>query len=144
MADPDDVPTSIRIPRELMDRVDAVAVRLVDSPAVAAVTGGRVTRSAVIRRALELGVNALEAHVSAPPNLSGVLDELDVLRTRVEALSTASALFAPLEPPRRSSLEPCNVIRPSVHGYCQCGHALAAHIAVYDANGELVPIHGGS
>jgi hypothetical protein len=73
---------------------------------------------------------------ATPPDLSGVLAELDALRARVEALTV------PAPPPKRASLDPCNVIRPAAEhpGYCRCGHALAAHVAVYGAGGELVQL----
>ena len=98
-----------------------------------------MSRSGVIRAALEIGLDTLEARVTAtvsPPDLSGVLAELDALRARVEVLSL------PALPPRLASLDPCNVIRPAAEhpGYCRCGHALAAHVAVYGPDGVLVDL----
>lgn len=79
----DDVTTTIRSPRALMDRLDVLARR----------NGGMRTQSDVIRWALTRGVETLEAELQVSPplpvvsDLSSVLAELDALRARVAALS---------------------------------------------------------
>jgi hypothetical protein len=136
VTDDPDVSTSIRLPGSLLTRADALAA-LLPVP-----TGGKLTRSGVIRAALERGLSGLEADAAratstaTPPDLSGVLAELDALRARVEALTV------PAPPPKRAGLDPCNVIRPAAEhpGYCRCGHPVAAHVAVYGADGVLVDL----
>lgn len=86
-----DVPTSLRLPADLSARVDALAERLAADPRLAAAVGGRVSRSAVLRLALERGIAALEAD-TAPPSARAPLDvagELAELRARVDALADA-------------------------------------------------------
>lgn len=84
MTDDPDVSTSIRLPGSLLTRADALAAVLPGPP------GSKLTRSGVIRAALERGLSGLEADASSsPPYLSGVLAELDALRARVEALTAA-------------------------------------------------------
>lgn len=82
----DDVTTTIRAPRTLMDRLDVLARK----------NGGMRTQSDVIRWALTRGVEALEIEMQVPPpapgasDLPSVLAELDALRARVAALSGPS------------------------------------------------------
>lgn len=136
VTDDPDVSTSIRLPGSLLTRADALAAVL-PSP-----VGVRLNRSGVLRAALERGLSGLEADAAraapgaTPPDLSGVLAELDALRARVEVLT------APAPPPKRAGLDPCNVIRPAAEhpGYCRCGHPVAAHVAVYGADGVLVDL----
>jgi len=84
-----DVSTSLRLPGSLLTRADALAAVL-PSP-----VGVRLNRSGVLRAALERGLSGLEADAAratstaTPPDLSGVLAELDALRARVEALTAA-------------------------------------------------------
>lgn len=82
-----DVSTSLRLPGSLLSRADALAAVLPGPP------GSKLTRSGVIRAALERGLTALEAEATpspSPPDLSAVLTELDALRARVvAALETA-------------------------------------------------------
>lgn len=60
----DDVPTSLRVPRSLLDRADALREPLSSDPTVVALAGPRgVSRSIVLRLAVERGIAALEADV---------------------------------------------------------------------------------
>lgn len=91
VSDADDVPTSLRLPRALVARLDALAARLGADPTLAAAFGGRVSRSAVLRAALDRGVSALEADArpggaGGPVDAAAVLAELDALRVKVAAL----------------------------------------------------------
>lgn len=73
----DDVTTTIRAPRALMDRLDILA-RL---------NGGMRTQSDTIRWALTRGVEALEAELNAPvPRRSELAQELAHLRARLDDL----------------------------------------------------------
>jgi len=88
VSDPD-VSTTLRLPAALLARADELAARIPAPP------GGRVSRSNVLRAALDRGLSGLEADAAratstaTPPDLSGVLAELDALRARVEALTAA-------------------------------------------------------
>jgi predicted DNA-binding protein len=78
-----DVGTSIRLPRDLLDRADRLAARRAE------LLGERASRSAVLRLALERGVAALEreaADLASPAARASILAELDALRERVAAL----------------------------------------------------------
>ncbi len=79
-SDPD-VSTSLRLPGSLLARADVLAGLLPGSP------GSRLTRSGVIRAALDRGLAALEAEApgsrSPAPDLAGLAAELDALRARV-------------------------------------------------------------
>ena len=55
----DEVPTSVRLPREFVKRLDALAPRLEKVPTFAAL--GPLTRSKVLRLALAHGMEVLEA-----------------------------------------------------------------------------------
>jgi hypothetical protein len=69
-------PTTLRLPRALLDRAEAVAAALPAHP----------SRSAVLRRAVEMGIAALEAEATAaalPPDLAS---DVAALRRRVERL----------------------------------------------------------
>lgn len=85
-----DVPTSLRLSADLSARVDALAERLAADPRLAAAVGGRVSRSAVLRLALERGIAALEAD-AAPPAAApvDVAAELAALRARLDDLAAA-------------------------------------------------------
>lgn len=131
----DDAATTLRLPAVLLARADNLTARL---PAPA---GGKLSRSNVLRAALDRGLTDLEVEVTrptSPPDLAALAAEVDALRLRIEALST------PAPAPNRASLEPCNVIRPAAGhaGYCRCGHAMTEHVAVYGAAGELVQLRG--
>jgi predicted DNA-binding protein len=83
-SDDADVATSIRLPRELLARADAVAERR------AARLGERASRSAVLRLALERGIGVLEreaAALDASSSKAAMLAELEALRVRVAALA---------------------------------------------------------
>lgn len=56
-----EVPTSVRLPDELIARLDALGATMSARPEVAALAGGTVSRSAVLRLAVLRGVEALEA-----------------------------------------------------------------------------------
>ena len=87
VTDDPDVSTSIRLPGSLLTRADALAGMLPGPP------GSKLTRSGVIRAALDRGLAALEADAAratspaTPPDLSGVLAELDALRAKVAAMA---------------------------------------------------------
>ena len=55
----DEVPTSVRLPREFVKRLDALVPRLEQVPTFAAL--GPLTRSKVLRLALARGIEVLEA-----------------------------------------------------------------------------------
>jgi len=136
VSDPD-VSTTLRLPAALLARADELAARIPAPP------GGRVSRSNVLRAALDRGLSGLEADAArarVPPDLAGLAVELDALRARLAVALTVE----PAPPPKRASLDPCNVIRPAAEhpGYCRCGHALAAHVAVYGPGGVLVQLRG--
>jgi hypothetical protein len=61
MTEEQDIPTSMRLPRHLLARADALAPLLEGHPAFASRVSSRVSRSAVLRAALERGLDALEA-----------------------------------------------------------------------------------
>jgi ubiquinone biosynthesis protein UbiJ len=88
----DEVPTSLRAPRALLTRAEALAEELSRYTGSAA----KVSRSAVLRRALELGIAALEAEVSEQPegpagdDLAGLRARLDGLSARVARLEAAA------------------------------------------------------
>jgi hypothetical protein len=54
----DEVPTSVRLPREFLTRLDALVPKLEKVPTVAAL--GPLTRSKVLRLALARGIEVLE------------------------------------------------------------------------------------
>lgn len=54
-----EVPTSVRLPRDIVKRLDALVPRLQRVPAIAAL--GTLTRSKALRLALVRGVETLEA-----------------------------------------------------------------------------------
>lgn len=132
-----DVSTTLRLPSSLLVRADTLAGLLPAPP------GGRVSRSGVLRAALERGLTGLEVDTrraaAPPPDLLTLATELESLRSRL------AVALAVEPPPKRANLEPCNVIRPSAEhpGYCRCGHAMIEHVAVYGADGELVQLRGG-
>lgn len=89
MDDDEALGTSIRLPRDLLARADALA------DARNARTGERASRSAVLRLALERGIAALEreaAELARPPTKAAILAELAALRARVEALGAAEGV----------------------------------------------------
>lgn len=85
VSDPADVSTTLRLPAALLARADELAARLTPPP------GGRVSRSNVLRAALERGLSAMETDagpvdggsVATAPDLRGLLAELDALRAKV-------------------------------------------------------------
>lgn len=82
--DSDEIPTSIRLPRRLLDVADTLAARRAER------TGERASRSAVLRVALERGIAALEreaADLDAPTTKAAILAELETLRERVAAMA---------------------------------------------------------
>ena len=87
VSDAADVSTTLRLPAAVLARADELAARLPPPP------GGRVSRSNVLRAALDRGLAALEADAAratspaTPPDLSGVLAELDTLRAKVAAMA---------------------------------------------------------
>lgn len=84
VTDDPDVSTSIRLPGSLLTRADALAALLPGPP------GSKLTRSGVIRAALERGLSGLEADAeraalpAAPADLAGLAAELDALRVRLD------------------------------------------------------------
>lgn len=79
-----DAATTLRLPTELLARVDRLAEHL-------AGPDGKASRSVALRVAIERGIAALEADGAKPATLTpgDVLAELDALRARVAALATA-------------------------------------------------------
>ena len=77
-----DAATTLRLPTDLLARVDKLAERL-------AGPDGKPSRSAALRVAIERGTAALEADGDKPGTLTpaDVLAELDTLRARVEVLA---------------------------------------------------------
>lgn len=77
-----DAATTLRLPAELLTRVDKLAERL-------AGPDGKASRSAALRVALERGIASLEADGDKPGELTPaeVLADLDALRARVKALA---------------------------------------------------------
>lgn len=55
--------TTLRLPRGLLERADALAESM---PADAGSTSGKLVRSQVLRKALELGLEALEGQHAKP------------------------------------------------------------------------------
>ena len=85
----DDIPTSLRVPRSLLDRADALCAPMADYPPLMAITGPRgVSRSAVLRLAVELGISALEAGEKPvlPGGVQGLRSELEAMRAHVDRL----------------------------------------------------------
>jgi hypothetical protein len=86
----DNVPTSLRCSRELLDRAEALIPRLAELPDVAAMAGPRgVSRAVVLRLAVERGISELEAGVSpgTPPRDPRALREgLEMMRAHVDRL----------------------------------------------------------
>lgn len=81
----DDVPTSIRAPRELLARADALAEAL-------AGPGAKPSRSAVLRAALERGIAAIEEDrkggaSTLEPTALELRGQVQDLQCRVEALA---------------------------------------------------------
>lgn len=77
-----DVSTTFRLPGALLARADELAARLPAPPGV------KLSRSSVLRAALERGLSGLEADAARtglpPPDLAGLAVELDALRARVD------------------------------------------------------------
>lgn len=81
VTDDPDVSTSIRLPGSLLTRADALAALLPGPP------GSKLTRSGVIRAALERGLSGLEADAARPAgtsDLAGIAAELAALRVRLD------------------------------------------------------------
>lgn len=62
-----ETPVSLRLPAELIARADALVDPMGEDLTLATVTGGRVTRSTVLRVALLRGLQALERDFDAEP-----------------------------------------------------------------------------
>lgn len=56
-----DKATSVRLPEEVLERLDALAARLAEDPTIRALAGGTLSRSAVLRIAVTRGLEVLEA-----------------------------------------------------------------------------------
>ena len=75
----------------MLARIDAVAARLPPPP------GGKVSRSNVLRAALDRGLSSLEADTArptspaGPANIADLLAELDALRAKVAAMADPRA-----------------------------------------------------
>jgi hypothetical protein len=80
----DETPTTLRLPRDLLDRAERLAEDGLG-------TGARVSRSLVLRRAVELGLDALDSAAGdlSPTAAAEVRAELADLRRRVEDLEAA-------------------------------------------------------
>ncbi len=82
-----EVPTSMRLPGRLLARADALAPLLEEHPAFASRVASRVSRSAVLRAALERGLEALERDTGkGPPPRAEILAALAVIQRFTEAL----------------------------------------------------------
>lgn len=82
----DDVPTSLRVPRSLLDRAEALRAPLSSDPTVAAMAGPRgVSRSIVLRLAVERGIAALEAD-ARPDGPVPLREELEALHGQIGRL----------------------------------------------------------
>ena len=62
---PLDKPKTVRLPLEVLDRLDALAERMSAVPTLAALAGGRLSDSAVLRIAVIRGLDLLEAEYPA-------------------------------------------------------------------------------
>lgn len=86
----DDVPTSVRIPRTLLERAEALAPKLARNADVRAMAGPRgVSRSTVLRLAVERGISALEdgpTPTPLPRDVDGLRARLTGLRAELDAL----------------------------------------------------------
>ena len=107
MTTSDDVPTSVRLPRALLDRAEALAPKLERNPEIRAMVSPRgVSRSIVLRLAVERGIAALEgdAEPVAPLRDPRALREsLMVMRAHVDRLMME---VAEMEAPP-SPADPC-------------------------------------
>jgi hypothetical protein len=84
-----EVPTSMRLPERLLARADALAPLLEEHPAFSARVSSRVSRSAVLRAALERGLEALESDTGkATSQREQVLAALKVLQRHIASLDT--------------------------------------------------------
>jgi Arc/MetJ-type ribon-helix-helix transcriptional regulator len=77
----DETPTTLRLPRDLLDRAERLAEDGLG-------TGARVSRSLVLRRAVELGLDALDSAAGdlSPTAAAEVRAELEELRARMDRL----------------------------------------------------------
>ncbi len=86
----DDVPTSVRIPADLLRRAEALAPKLARSADVRAMAGPRgVSRSVVLRLAVERGICILEDGPLPDPlprDVEGLRARLSGLRAELDAL----------------------------------------------------------
>jgi len=84
VTDDPDVSTSIRLPGSLLTRADALAALLPGPP------GSKLTRSGVIRAALERGLSGLEGDAeravrpAGTSDLSAIAADLEALRVRLD------------------------------------------------------------
>ncbi len=85
MIDEQEIPTSMRLPARLLARVDALAPFLEGHPAFASRVSSRVSRSAVLRAAIERGLDALEEDTAkGPPERAEVRAALSVITRWIE------------------------------------------------------------
>jgi hypothetical protein len=86
MIDEQEIPTSMRLPRRILARADALAPLLNGHPAFASRAASWVSRSAVLRAALERGLDALEEDTAkGPPEREDVRAALGVITRWIEA-----------------------------------------------------------
>lgn len=99
----DDSPTTIRAPRALLDRAEALISRW--PPAAGGI--GRVSRSTVLRHALERGIAALEAEAADLPTANGddIRADLSELRARLDRIEGPYLTRKALDAGRRLLLE---------------------------------------
>lgn len=89
----EDVPTSLRVPESLLARADALRPFLARDRELAATSGPRgVSRSLVLRLAVERGIAALEAEAQPEPASAPTMRaELEAIRAHVDTLLAALA-----------------------------------------------------
>lgn len=92
-----EVPTSMRLPASLLAYADALAPRLAGHPALAGRASERVSRSAVLRAAMERGLGELLRDVETRERGPGAPEERPRKREVLEALSVVRCWLAHLE-----------------------------------------------
>jgi hypothetical protein len=93
-----EVPTSMRLPASLLARMDALAPRLAEHPALRSRASERVSRSAVLRAALERGLGELLRDVETFERGPGAPEERPRKREVLEALSVVTRWIEHLPP----------------------------------------------
>lgn len=58
-----EMPTTIRVPEETLEKANELADRISENPTIKALFGGRASRSAVLRLALQRGLEDLDAEL---------------------------------------------------------------------------------